>query len=228
MAQSVFTHAKIKGVVTVLPEDKIALDSEKMFYENDSAKLERLKKTVGLNERCVVKPGTTPGDLCFQAAQNLIEGMKLDISDLDALICVLDFPDYKIPPTSCVLHGRLNLPQTCMAFDVSHGCAGYVYGLFVASSLIESRACRKVLLLVGDTKSQTINIKDRVSAPLFGDGAAATLIEYSENEVPSSFVIGTDGSLFENIMIPAFCGNKGRKNRRIRQHTQSGKLYHEW
>ena len=89
-----------------------------------------------------------------------------------------------------------------MAFDINHGCAGYVYGLNIAFSMVES-GYKRVLLLVGDTKSTTVNIKDRVSAPIFGDGAAATLLERTQDVEESWFVIGAKGKDYENIMIPA-------------------------
>lgn len=201
MAVLNFKHSQITGICTVVPEKKIDLDSESQFYD-DINKIKRLKMVVGLGERSVADADITPSDLMQYAAEKLIFGMNLDVRKIDALICVLDNPDYKCPPTSCVLHGKLNFPISCMAFDINHGCAGYIYGLSMAYSLIES-GLKKVLLLVGDTKSHTINIKDRIAAPLFGDGASATLIEECAVENNSYFVIGTEGKQYENIIIYA-------------------------
>lgn len=203
MTKACFSRVKISGVVTVVPPKRIRLDDEIRYYADAPEKLEKLKSAVGLNERCVVEGGTTPADLCEEAARRLIEGTGMTPKDFDALVCVLDFPDYRCPPTACVLHGKLGMPETCMAFDITHGCAGYVYGLQVVSAMIESRMCERVLLLVGDTKSRTINIGDRISAPLFGDGAAATVVERSADEMMSFFVSGTDGGSYENIIVPA-------------------------
>ena len=201
MAYSHFKHAKITGICTTVPAKKIKLDDEIQYY-SDVSKLNRLKLTVGLNERSVVEKETTPADLMEYAAKKILQEMNIDKKEIDALICVLDNPDYKCPPTSCILQGKLGLPDTCMAFDITHGCAGYIYGLNVAFSMVES-GYKKILLLVGDTKSTTINIKDRISAPIFGDGASATLIERTEDNFESWFSIGAKGRLYENIMIPA-------------------------
>lgn len=203
MTRAIFNHARISGIVTVVPSGRIKLDDEIRFYENNENKLNRLKSTVGLDARAVADGDTTPGDMMFDAAKRLIDGMNVDINTIDAVICVTDMPDYKCPPTACVIHGRLGLPTTCMAFDVNHGCAGYVYGLYVAHSMIESGGCKKVLLLVGDAKTHSIDIRDRVSAPIFGDGAAATLVEYSDTPIKSYFNLGAYGAGFENIIIPA-------------------------
>lgn len=202
MARAHYRHVKIGGVCTVVPKGRIRLDDERSYYQ-DLSRLVKLQKTVGLSERSVVGCETTPADLMEVAARKIISGMGLDVADIDALLCVLDYPDYRCPPTSCVLHGKLGLPQTCIAFDINHGCAGYVYGLHVAHSLVESGAAKKILLLVGDTKSRTIDVRDRISAPVFGDGAAATLIEYSEHANDSYFVLGANGALHSNIIIPA-------------------------
>ena len=202
MARANFRHSAIKGVCTVVPAGRVCLDDECMYYTDD-AKIVKLKKTVGLNTRAVADRNTTPADMMEVAARKLISGMSIDKGTIDALICVLDLPDYKCPPTACVLHGKLGLPETCMAFDVTHGCAGYIYGLYLAHSMIDSGASNRVLLLVGDAKSHTIDIRDRIAAPVFGDGAAATLLERTYQENIASFVLGAKGELFENIMIPA-------------------------
>ncbi len=201
MANLIFKHSKITGICTVVPKNKIKLDDEVKYYD-DPNKIKRLKMVVGLNERTVSSKETTPADLMEYAANKLLSDMNIDKNSIDALICVLDYPDYKCPPTACILQGKLNLPNSCMSFDINHGCAGYLYGLNVAFSLIES-GYKKVLLLVGDTKSKTVNIKDRISAPIFGDGAAATLIERIDEINNSYFSLGTNGKDYENIIIPA-------------------------
>ncbi len=201
MTKLSFKHAKISGICTVVPDKKIKLEDEISYYE-DINKIKRLKMVVGLNERTVASKSTTPADLMEYAAIKIMENMNIDKNSIDALICVLDYPDYKCPPTSCILQGKLDLPTTCMSFDINHGCAGYIYGLCMAYSLVES-GCSNVLLLVGDTKSKTVNIKDRISAPIFGDGAAATIIQRTETDNKSVFILGTQGKEYKNIIIPA-------------------------
>lgn len=201
MAFAHYQKARITGIATVVPEETIKLDDESAYY--NQATLDRLKSVVGLSERRVAPPTVTPGDMCFQAAEKLIGKMNFDKNDIDAIICVLDLPDYKCPPTACILQGNLGLSSECMAFDINHGCAGYVYGLNVAFSLVESSSCRCVLLLVGDAKTHTINIRDRVCAPLFGDGASATLITHTDSNSDSYFHIENFGEKFKNIIIPA-------------------------
>ena len=198
-----YSHVKISGLVTVVSDKFINLDDEVQYYADDIAKVERLKNTVGLHYRSVAREGVTAADFCEQAARHLLDEMKISRQEIDALIFVSDAADYKCPPTACILQGKLDLPLGCASFDINHGCAGYVYGLNLASALVETGAFRKVLLLVGDTKSKTINIKDRISAPIFGDGGSATLLEYSSKTLYSYYTLGTEGKKYDNIIIPA-------------------------
>ncbi|MDI9445760.1 MAG: ketoacyl-ACP synthase III, partial [Planctomycetota bacterium] len=117
-------------------------------------------------------------------------------------------PDHFLPTTACLMQHRLGLPNSCGAFDFNLGCSGFIYGLSLARGLIETGEARNVLLLTGSTYSKFINPKDRVSRPLFGDGAAATLVRSVDQ--PSGggpwigpFVFGTDGSGGDLLMVPA-------------------------
>ena len=129
--------------------------------------------------------------------------MNVDKNEIDALVFVVQNPDYSSPATACIIHQRLDLPQGCPAFDVNQGCSGYVYGLWVASSLIEGGQCRKVLLLAGDTSSINVDPRNRVTAPVFGDAGTATLVEFVEKESNSFFELGTNGKGYEAIIVPA-------------------------
>ena len=103
------------------------------------------------------------------------------------------------------MQDRLGLPTTCGALDFNLGCSGFVYGLALAKSLIETNLANKMLLIVGDTLSKTINRRDRGALALFGDGAAATLISGGNEpeEAIGPFVFGTDGRGARNLIIPA-------------------------
>lgn len=202
MTQSVFHHVKISGISAVVPEKEICLSDEAQYYDNDLKKIERTRKMVGFWKRRVVEDGVTASDLCVQAAKRLLADMAVDKNEIDALVFVVQNPDYSSPATACIIHQRLDLPQSCPAFDVNQGCSGYVYGLWLASSLIEGGQCRKVLLLAGDTSSINVDLRNRVTAPVFGDAGTATLMEFSEKSV-SFFELGANGKGYEAIIVPA-------------------------
>lgn len=198
-----FTDVKIAGIVTCVPPHEKCIDDELELFGGNVKQLERLKKTIGLFKRRVVDEATTAADLCEQAAQRLLDASELPLEQVDALICVTQTPDHSQPCNAAVLHGRLGLPKTCAALDVGLGCSGYVYGLWLAHSLIASGGCRHILLLAGDTISRMVHSKDRSVAPLFGDGGSATLIEASSRSSDAYFSLHTDGSGYDKLIVPA-------------------------
>ena len=128
-----------------------------------------MRKMVGFYKRKVAEKDNTPLDFAYNAANNLLDEMKIDRSSIDALIYVVQKPDWSGPVNSYFLHHKLGLSQRCIASDVVQGCAGWVFGLYMASQMIESGIHKRILLLNGDTPSVGINPADRNSAPIFGD-----------------------------------------------------------
>lgn len=189
--------------MTCVPIDEKCIDDELDLFGGNQKQLDRLKKTIGLHKRRVVDDVTTAADLCERAAVELLKKSSIDASSIDAVICVTQTPDYSQPCNAAVLHGRMGLSKDCAALDVNLGCSGYVYGLWLAHSMIASGGCERVLLLAGDTISRLVHEKDRSVAPLFGDGGSATLLEKSEGAMASYFSLQTDGSGFDNLIVPA-------------------------
>ena len=211
MTLSSFKHVKISGISVVVPEKEINIYDEAQYYDNSIKKIDRMRKMVGFWKRRVADKETTPSDLAYNAAQNLIEEINIDKNTIDGLVFVVQQPDVINPATAYFLHNKLGLSQNCIATDINQGCAGWVFGLYMASQMIESGSCKKILLLNGDTPSINIDPSDRNSAPIFGDGGSATLLEYSSEEVPSYYNIETISSGFEAI-IPPFTGARFRLN----------------
>ena len=96
---------------------------------------------------------------------------------------------------------RLGLPTSIGALDFNLGCSGFVYGLSLADGLIRSGTARRVLLVTAETYSKYIDPSDRSLRTIFGDGAAATLVEASAEPSLGSFVFGTDGRGADTLMV---------------------------
>ena len=201
--RSKFKNVDIKGFVTVMPENKINIDDEIQYFDNNEKKLNRAKKMIGFGTRYVVSSDTTVVDMAEVAANILIEELNCDRNTIDTLILVTQSPDYLYPASSCILHGKLGLSENCATFDVGLGCSGYIYGLWLAHSLISSGASKKILLLAGDDPSTHSSKDNRISNPLFGDAASATILEYTDNNNDSYFVMGSRGSGWDKIIAPA-------------------------
>ena len=193
----------IDAVFTSVPEKNIHIQDEIQYYGNSEKRVDRTRKMIGTDRRCIAWPGITAADLCFDAATRLIADCKIDKSTIDALIFVTQTPDYDLPASACILQNALGLSTSCAAFDVNQGCSGYVYGLWLAAGLIASGACARVLLLAGEAADYYRNPDNRIIAPIFGDGGSATLLSRHEGVSPMSFLLGTDGSGHGAIIRPA-------------------------
>jgi 3-oxoacyl-[acyl-carrier-protein] synthase-3 len=112
----------------------------------------------------VAAQSITAGDLCCQAAEQLLSAKLSRREEIEAVIMVTQTPDYFMPATAAIIHGKVRLPTECAAFDVNLGSSGYVYGLWLAFQMVETRSAKTVLLLAGDTL-------DRLASPRAqGDG----------------------------------------------------------
>ena len=130
--------ARIAAIRAAVPTQKICIEDELEYYGGSLKKAQRAKAMIGIDRRRPAWPGQTASDLCYAAASSLLADHPDVKENIDALIFVSQSPDYPLPATACILQERLGLPQTCAAFDVNQGCAGFVYGLWLASSLASS------------------------------------------------------------------------------------------
>ena len=202
MVKSIFTKAKISGIVTCVPEKFINIEDEvDRLYNGNMKHVEMIKKMIGLNKRHIVEDDTTTADLCEMATNKLLDDMSLDKKSIDVLIFVTQTPDYFQPATAAYLHGRLNLSKNCAVFDVNQGCTGYIYGLWLAYMMIET-GCENILVLAGDTISKIVNPKDPNVAPMFGDAGTVTLVQKSKRKEQSFFTLHSDGKKFDTIIQP--------------------------
>lgn len=201
--RATFTNTQIKAISTILPPMKIHIDScLHSIYKGDEKALNRIKKVIGLNTRHIASKDISTTDLAFEAAKKLLDSALIDKNSIDALIFVTQTPDFRLPASACYLHGLLGLSTHCLSFDVNQACAGYVYGLYLAHSLIDSNAASNVLLIVGDTLSKYTNQADSNLAPIIGDGVSATLLSRSLTQNLAYFELGSDGSKFYQLIIP--------------------------
>lgn len=194
------THgSRIAGVVSCVPPRTIDNDH---FAERFGDKVADVVKMTGVKTRHWVENGVTTSDLCARAAETLFERLDWDRASVDAVIFVSQTPDYRLPATACLLQDRLGLRPGVIGIDVSLGCSGYVHALWLASMMIETGACKRILLAVGDTSSIMNDPNDRSTALLFGDAGTATAMEAAEGTAEATFILGTDGSGGESLIVP--------------------------
>lgn len=188
-------HTSIRAIVSCVP----AQVEHTSAYANFSKEEQDLfTKTTGIRERRVAPAAVTCSDLCYDAANLILQTYG---NDIDALLFVTQSPDYYLPSSAVILQERLGISKGCLAFDINLGCSGYVYGLSVASSLMQGGYLKKVLLLAGDKSTLSTHYKDKSAYPLFGDAGTATLLEYDAQAEPWQFNLQSDGSGKNAIII---------------------------
>lgn len=190
---------RLSGLAASVPKD---IQSNRDYPFSTDRERELFIKTVGIEQRRVAPIGLTASDLCYEAADKLFTELGIDRKEIKVLVFVSQTPDYLIPPTSTILQDRLGLPNDCMSIDINLGCSGYVYGLFVASSLMKSLGASKALLLVGDVSTSCLSSEDKSTAPIFSDGGSATILEKGGEAEVMHFNLQNDGSGFRAISIP--------------------------
>jgi 3-oxoacyl-[acyl-carrier-protein] synthase-3 len=193
--------AGIRAIAEYLPErtyDNAALASD--FPSLDPVKV--LAK-VGIASRTIARPDEFASDLACGAAQKLFAG-GVDPASIDYLIYCTQAPDYPLPTTACLLQTRLGLGTRVGAVDINLGCSGYIYALGLASALIETGQIQRALVLTADTYSKFMAADDNNVRTIFGDGAAATLVDGSDEAtlgVLGPWRYGTDGRGASNLIV---------------------------
>lgn len=176
-------------------------------------------ESTGVIERRV-GPYTT-GDLCRQAAEELINDLGWEKSEIQALVFVSQTRDYINPATACILQDALALSKDCLAEDISLGCSGWVYGLANIASLMQGGFIKKALLCCGDAKR--IN-KYEDEDPLMGHAGTVTALEYDETSTGMDFHLGTDGSGYDAIIIPDGGARNGITEDTLKMKDVDGKM----
>ena len=197
-------QARIRSIFHYIPEQ--VLDNEELARTFTSWTEEKITRKLGIEKRPICGSDETAVDMAVKSTEALFEQGNFAPEEIDFVLLCTQSPDYFLPTSACLIHERLGLPKSCGALDFNLGCSGYVYGLSLCKGLIEGGMARNVLLITSETYSKYIHSLDRASRPLFGDGAATTLVSAVDGSGESPigpFVFGTDGSGANLLIVPA-------------------------
>ncbi len=186
----------ISHIVGHLPQAVLSNEQLTRLFPDWTA--DKIYEKTGIRERRVAQEGECASDLAYAAATRLL---SLGAKEADYLLFCTQTPDYLLPTTACLLQHRLGLPTTCASLDFNLGCSGYIYGLSLANSLLQSGAAGKVLFLTADTYSRLIHPLDKSTRTIFGDAGTATLLSKESKTRLHSFVLGSDGSGGEQLIV---------------------------
>lgn len=172
-------NARISGIASYVPDD--ILDNEmlsKMVDTND----EWITTRVGIKQRHILhKEGAGSSYMGIEAVNRLLESTGLKPEEVDVLICATSNPDYRFPSTGSVICEGCKL-SNAYSYDMEAACAGFLVALQEARAYVCSGIYKKVVVVAAEKMSSMVNYQDRSTCALFGDGAAAVLVEPTEEE----------------------------------------------
>jgi len=167
-------HAAITGVGAFLPEYRLTNEELSTWVETSD---EWIMQRIGIKERRIMKEeGQATSDMGVSAIKQLLEKTGTKPEDIELLICATITPDSPLPAAANLINYKAGLINA-WGFDLNAACSGFVFALTTGAKFIESGQYKKVIVLGADMMSSITNYKDRTTCPLFGDGAAAVLLE---------------------------------------------------
>ncbi len=193
-------RACIAGWGAAVPDGRVTnADLEQRVDTSDQWIVER----TGIRERRVAGPDDSTATLAIAAGAAAIKQAGITPIDIELLIVATATPEQPIPHTGAFVGEGLGL--RCGSFDLGAGCAGFVYELVTGASLLASGGLGHVLVIGAETLSRIIDPDDRATCILFGDAAAALVLEAAPDDGPGllSFDLGCDGSLAGLLEVSA-------------------------
>jgi len=223
-------RAAITGVGGYVPDYVLTNDElSKMVDTSD----EWITQRVGIKERRILREkGKATSDLAVNAILQLLDKTHTSPEEIDLLVIPTITPDMAFPSTANLAGHKTGLINA-FTFDLAAACSGFIYGIEVVSRLIESGAYKKAILVGADMMSSITDYTDRSTCPLFGDAAAAVMIEPNTEEYGViDRIIGYDGSGREFLHMRAGGSLRPPSHETVdnREHTfyQEGKVVYKF
>jgi 3-oxoacyl-[acyl-carrier-protein] synthase-3 len=195
---------QITGVGAYVPDKKVTNDELSRRIDTSD---EWITSKTGIRERRIAAPGEAPSDMACHAARRCLSHAGVDKLAIDLIIVACATPDQIQPAVACLVQEKLGVAEgRCPAFDVNSVCAGFVFALSVAQSMMlaNPEQFRNVLVIGTDAFSKILNWDDRRTCTYFGDGAGAVLLSHTAGgDRRIHFRMGSDGRGSRFIEVPA-------------------------
>jgi len=192
-------EAGITGIHGYLPEYRLTNDELSTMVETTD---EWIMQRIGIKERRILKEGAT-SDMGTEAVKGLLKKTGTKPEEIELVICSTITSDYHFPSAANLISDKAGMVNA-WSFDLSAACSGFVYGIQTAASFVQSGRYKKVILVGADMMSAITDYTDRTTCPLFGDGAAAVLVEPVEEGLGvRDSILQSDGSGVQHLLMKA-------------------------
>ena len=197
----------IKGMGYYVPENVFTnFDFEKIIDTSD----EWIRTRTGIIERRFASKDQATSDLATEASLKAIKNAKISKEDVDMIILATTTADYIAQGAACIVQNKLGLKKI-PCFDLNAACTGFIYGLEVAYSLVKSGLYKNILVIGAETLSRIVDMQNRNTCVLFGDGAAAAIVgEVEKGYGFLGFSIGAEGE--DNMILKVPAGGSKKPN----------------
>jgi len=181
----------------------ILLTNTQIKKSHPSWDVDKISLKTGVYNRHISEQGETAYDLSVHAVKKLLNNSNIRKEDIGGIIFCTQSPDYIMPSNSFLIHKEFNFPSNVWCFDYNLACSGYIYGLAIARGLLDTKMANHILLINADTYSKYINSDDRSTSLLFGDGSAASILTFCDEDSLLDIALASDGSAYQSFYIPA-------------------------
>ena len=169
----------IKATGASIPENRVTNDDLAKKIDTTD---EWIRSHTGIGCRHFADEGKVTSDLAAEAGKQALERAGLSPCDIDVLVVATATPDYfGFPSTSCIVQSKLGATNAAV-FDITAGCTGFIYGIDIAGCMLGKFGRKRALVIGAETLSRIMDWNDRSTCVLFGDGAGAAVLEYTETE----------------------------------------------
>ncbi len=200
---SVPRYSRITGTGSMLPARRVSnaeLTAE-LAARGVETSDEWIVERTGIRARHFVDATLSSSDLAVQAARHALEAAGREPGEIDLIIVATSTPDMVFPSTACIVQRKLGIAGGA-AFDLQAVCAGFVYGLSVADSMLRTGAATKALVIGAEVFSRILDFNDRGTCVLFGDGAGAVVLEAGDRPGILATDLHADGRHVEILCVP--------------------------
>jgi len=198
-------NAGILGTGHSYPEGILTnADLEKMVETSD----EWITTRTGIKQRRKAAPGEYTSQFAVGASREALERAGIEAEDVDIILCATVTPDQILPSTACLIQAQLGANKAA-AMDVVAACSGFLYGLWLADSMIRTGQAKYALVIGAEILTRYVDYTDRATCVLFGDGAGAAILGPVETDRGIlAAKIRSDGRYEDQLFAPGG-GTKG-------------------
>jgi 3-oxoacyl-[acyl-carrier-protein] synthase-3 len=182
VSRTLATPVGITAMGQYYPDRIVTNDDLSTFMDTND---EWIRTRTGISQRRWVEKGTGASDLAAPALQMALKHRGITPDDLDAIIVATVTPDMLFPATACLVQNKIGATNA-YGFDLSAACSGFLFALTTGANLIASGTHKRVAVIGVDVMSSILNMEDRTTTVLFGDGAGAVILEAVEGATASS------------------------------------------